>query len=309
MLVNALSLSLPFPLSPFLLPSSTSTFISLPKPPSPQPPPPPVCASNPTLHSLVGPPSLHLVTNAAQWDDAARTLRDAGLVSLFVDAAFDPMSTASKKTTTPEERPENKLGAVAFFCRRDEHAEIGNLYYFIPAVLKQQQLRPHIDLNHDNDDDEAASFLHRILDDLQALLHPRQGKRILIYSDSIFEFEELAFLRERLKERWLLDVCRTTSGGMDDGMMTTTAGVGVASNHDMPPLWMDELCRLVTDDAMCERGKLCTWTTPVDICLRHLGMRCMLLMEYVIRYVDLNSEETQRNRQRMVQAWERKFAI
>ena len=185
-------------------------------------------------------------------------MMEGGIISVAVGEALDPS------------KPRRTLGAVAFFVKWNEKSRVGKLYFIQPSVCGEDLCRT-------------------MFRDLEDILDPSNKKRILLFTDSIFDYDEFRFLRDRLDDRWILDASR----------MVATQG---------RPATMDVLCEAVTGGIMCNRTRQTMWSRPGgQVALQHLGIRCVVVMEYAIRDRMLGTLVVDELRKSLTAEWQAKF--
>lgn len=218
------------------------------------------CNDNADLHALVGQAGTHHISDLVQWQEASSKMRKSGIISIAIGEALSPTS------------PKRTLGAVAFFCKWDEKSRVGNLYFIQPSLCGE---------------DLCETIFH----ELEDILQPSSKKKILLFTDSVFEIQEFAFLKQQLDQRWILDSSR----------MIPTNG---------RPATMEALCEAVTGASMCNRTRQTLWSLPGgQVALQHLGIRCVIVMEYAIRDRKLKAPEMNQLRQTLIEDWRLKFGL
>ena len=76
------------------------------------------------------------------------------------------------------------------------------------------------------------------------------------------------------------------------------------------PATMDALCEAVTGGSMCNRTRQTLWSLPGgNVALQHLGIRCVVVMEYAIRDRKLKSPQMAQLRQTLTADWKRKYGL
>jgi hypothetical protein len=226
---------------------------------------PQTCNKNIMLHSLVSAPGVHHISSLEEWSEALKKLKAGSIISLFHSGAISPTS------------PMPKLGALALFVKLNEEHKVGNLYFIIPSLC-------------------GPELTHKMFCDFQDLLLQQvNGKRLLIFQQHILDVPQLAFLKRRVPGRdgslpgkfhWILDTSLLASQMGDE---PTLSG----------------LTMKVTGGPMCNRAKHSFWSVDggTAVVLHHLGMRCVIVMEYAIRDDMLKSEAAQELRQTMRSAF------
>ena len=221
------------------------------------------CNNNLAFHNYVS--DMTAILSVDGWEEAAETLRQCPFISIVVSKALDSLKRSPR------------LGAVVLYAKPQDKMPQGYLYTIQPTAFLDEGLK---------------DLVFQELEEITGL----PDKRLVIWKDDIFAFQEFAYLRSNLEKRWMIEVQRTSTG-----------------RH---LLQVDALAKKFTGNKgkFCKRAFVSTWLSspgsPSWEPLRHLSILCKMAMEYVIAshpHGLVNKVTTKLQKKLVEEEWPKKF--